>query len=63
MNGVHILTHLEQYTEAAQQLIKFNTSTELAISDLIDAVLLEHAARLFAMASGRKRKTAFYLVI
>lgn len=62
MNGVYILTHLEQFTEAAQQLIRFNTSSDLAYSDLVDGILLEHAARLFQLARNRERKASFYLV-
>nr|CAD2190041.1 unnamed protein product [Meloidogyne enterolobii] len=63
MNSVLILTQLELYSEAAQQLILFNTLPELVdLADLIGAVLLEHSARIFAKAGNRRRKLAFYLV-
>uniref|UniRef100_A0A915NXK4 Uncharacterized protein n=1 Tax=Meloidogyne floridensis TaxID=298350 RepID=A0A915NXK4_9BILA len=63
MNSVIILTQLELYSEAAQQLILFNTLPELVdLADLIGAVLLEHSARIFSKAGNRRRKLAFYLV-
>uniref|UniRef100_A0A1I8BP77 Trafficking protein particle complex subunit 8 n=1 Tax=Meloidogyne hapla TaxID=6305 RepID=A0A1I8BP77_MELHA len=63
MNSTLILTKLELYSEAAQQLIQFNAFPELMdLSDLIGAVLLEHSARIFAKAGNRQRKLAFYLV-
>ncbi|KAL3090885.1 hypothetical protein niasHS_007260 [Heterodera schachtii] len=60
MNSSQILCRLELFEEAAQQMISVGASLQLN-SDLFDAILLEHAARLYFMAGNRKRKVSFYL--